>query len=251
MDIARIRALLENVRSGTVGTEQALAELRDLPFRDLGFASVDHHRSLRMGVPEVVLGEPKSAEQIAAIAAEIIRMGQNVLITRLDPAKAAQVREKVPKLVYASLARTGTVEVAPIRPRPGSVAVVTAGTADLPVAEEAAETLRMLGIEPVRVFDVGVAGIHRLLDRKPALDACAGIIVVAGMEGALPSVVGGLVGKPIIGVPTSVGYGANLSGFTSLLGMLTSCASGLSVVNIDNGFGAAMAMGRMLPLAEG
>jgi NCAIR mutase (PurE)-related protein len=251
MDVGRIRALLENVRNGTVATEQAISELRDLPFRDLGFASVDHHRSLRTGVPEVILGEPKTAEQIAAIAKEIARMGQNVLITRLDAQKAAIVRAAVPELAYASLARTGTVEVAPIRARSGSVGIVTAGTGDLPVAEEAAETLRMLGIEPVKIYDVGVAGIHRLLDRKSSLDSCAGVIVVAGMEGALPSVVGGLIGKPIIGVPTSVGYGANLFGFTSLLGMLTSCAAGLSVVNIDNGFGAAMAMGRMLPAAEG
>jgi len=251
MDIGRIKALLEGVRSGAVGTDQALAELKDLPFRDLGFASVDHHRSLRTGAPEVILGEPKTADQIAAIAIEIARMGQNVLITRLDAEKAAAVGEKVPQLVYASLARTGTIEVAPIRPRPGSVAIVTAGTADLPVAEEAAETLRMLGIQPIRIYDVGVAGIHRLLDRKADLDSCSGVIVVAGMEGALPSVVGGLVGKPIVGVPTSVGYGANLYGFTSLLGMLTSCAAGLSVVNIDNGFGAAMAMGRMLPPAAG
>jgi pyridinium-3,5-biscarboxylic acid mononucleotide synthase len=251
MDIGRIRALLENVRSGTVSTDQALAELRDLPFRDLGFASVDHHRSLRTGAPEVILGEPKTAEQIGAIATEIARMGQNVFITRLAAEKAAAVREKLPDLVYAPLARTATVEVAPIRKRPGSVGIVTAGTGDLPVAEEAAETLRVLGIEVVRIYDVGVAGIHRLLDKKSALDSCVGVIVVAGMEGALPSVVGGLVGKPIIGVPTSVGYGANLFGFTSLLGMLTSCASGLSVVNIDNGFGAAMAMGRMLPPAEG
>ncbi len=202
-----------------------------------------------LGFPEVILGEPKSAEQIVAIAEELTRTGQNVLITRLDAAKAESIKKRIESLSYAALARTACIEVAPIAARTGKVAVVTAGTADLPVAEEAAETLRMLGIEVLRVYDVGVAGIHRLLDRKPALDAAAGVIVVAGMEGALPSVVGGLTAKPIIGVPTSVGYGAHFGGLAPLCAMLSSCAAGLTVVNIDNGFGAAMAMGRMLPSA--
>jgi NCAIR mutase (PurE)-related protein len=250
MDLKRVRALLDGVRAGSVDTEKALSELRDLPFRDLGYANVDHHRALRTGVPEVILGEPKTAEQIAGITEELARTGQNVLITRLDASKAAAVKQRIGMLKYSEISRTATLEIAPIVARPGgSVAVVTAGTADIPVAEEAAETLRMIGIEATRIYDVGVAGIHRLLDRKAAIDASAGAIVVAGMEGALPSVVAGLTAKPVIAVPTSVGYGAHLGGLTTLLAMLSSCAAGLTVVNIDNGFGAAMAMGRMMPPA--
>jgi len=251
MDVERLKALLEAVRVGKTDIAQALSELRDLPFRDLGFATVDHHRQLRTGVPEVIFGEPKTAEQIAGISEELIRTGQNVLITRLDAAKAALVEKRLGQLKYAPAARTGTLEVTPIKPRAcGSVALVTAGTADVPVAEEAAETLRMMGIEVVRVYDVGVAGIHRLLDRRATFEASAGVIVVAGMEGALPSVVGGLTRRPVIGVPTSIGYGAHLGGIAPMLAMLSSCAAGLTVVNIDNGFGAAMAMARILAPAE-
>ena len=251
MDVKRMKALLEQVRGGGVAVDEALTELRDLPFRDLGYATVEHHRALRMGMPEVIFGEPKTAEQIVGIAEELVRMGQNVLMTRVDAEKAQVIKERLPALRYVPLARTATLEVIPIRPRPGAgVAVVTAGTADLAVAEEAAETLRVMGIAVTRVYDVGVAGLHRLLDRRAALEASSGVIVVAGMEGALPSVVGGLISKPIIGVPTSVGYGAHLGGLTPLLAMLSSCAAGLCVVNIDNGFGAAMAMGRLLPPAE-
>jgi NCAIR mutase (PurE)-related protein len=251
MDVERLKALLEAVRVGKTDIAQALSELRDLPFRDLGFATVDHHRQLRTGVPEVIFGEPKTAEQIAVISEELIRTGQNVLITRLDAAKAALVEKRLGQLKYAPAARTGTLEVTPIKPRAcGSVALVTAGTADVPVAEEAAETLRMMGIEVVRVYDVGVAGIHRLLDRRATFEASAGVIVVAGMEGALPSVVGGLTRRPVIGVPTSIGYGAHLGGIAPMLAMLSSCAAGLTVVNIDNGFGAAMAMARILAPAE-
>jgi NCAIR mutase (PurE)-related protein len=247
MDAARIKALLERVLAGSATIDEALSELRDLPFRDLGFATVDHHRALRTGVPEVVLGEPKTAEQIAAIATELARTGQNVMVTRLDATKARAVQALVADMKYAAAARVATLEVAPIAPRPGAtVAVVTAGTADLPVAEEAAETLRMQGIETVRVYDVGVAGIHRLLARRATIEAARGVIVVAGMEGALPSVVGGLTGRPVVGVPTSVGYGTHLGGVTPLFAMMASCAAGVTVVNIDNGFGAAMAMGRML-----
>ncbi len=251
MDVGRIRSLLERVRDGALDPEQAVEQLRDLPYRDLGFASVDHHRALRMGVPEVILGEPKTAAQIAAIARELQRMQQNVLITRLDEAKAAEVTALVPELRYSPVARTATIECVPITSRQGvRVGVVSAGTADIPVAEEAAETLRMLGIEPVRIYDVGVAGLHRLLDRRQELMACSGLIVVAGMEGALPSVVGGLFPRPVVGVPTSVGYGVQLAGLTPLFAMLTSCASGLVVVNVNNGFGAAMAMGRMFPAVQ-
>jgi NCAIR mutase (PurE)-related protein len=248
MDAKRIKALLSGVRTGAVDIDHALAELRDLPFRDLGYAAVDHHRALRTGVPEVIFGEPKSAEQIAGIAEELVRTGQNVLVTRIDSEKAAVLQRRIERVVYQATPRTATIEVAPITPRRGGpVAIVTAGTADIPVSEEAAETLRMMGIEVARVYDVGVAGIHRLLDRRAVLEASAGVIVVAGMEGALPSVVGGLISKPVIAVPTSVGYGAHLGGLTPLLAMLSSCAAGVTVVNIDNGFGAAMAMGRMLP----
>jgi NCAIR mutase (PurE)-related protein len=253
MHAGRIRALLEKIQSGEVAIDVALAELRDLPFRDLGFATVDHHRALRTGVPEVILGEPKTAEQIVAIAEELVRRGQNVLVTRLDRDKASLISARIPAFRYAPIARTGAVEIAPpVVARPGvKVAVVTAGTGDLPVAEEALETLRAIGIESQRVFDVGVAGIHRLLDRRELIDSASGIIVVAGMEGALPSVVGGLTAKPIVAVPTSVGYGAHLGGLTTLFAMLTSCASGVVVVNIDNGFGAAMAMSRILGTSEG
>jgi NCAIR mutase (PurE)-related protein len=247
MDATRIMALLERVRAGSTTMDEALAELRDLPFRDLGFATVDHHRALRTGIPEVVLGEPKTAEQIAAIAQELARKGQNVLVTRLDAVKARAVAQELPDFKYATGARIGTLEVAPIVARAGAlVALVTAGTADLPVAEEAAETLRLQGIEVVRVFDVGVAGIHRLLAKRAIIEAARGVIVIAGMEGALPSVVGGLTARPVVAVPTSVGYGAHLGGLTPLFAMLAGCAAGVTVVNIDNGFGAAMAMGRML-----
>ena len=251
MDVGRIRALLEKVRAGELDSEQAMSELRDLPFRDLGFATVDHHRAIRMGVPEVILGEPKTVPQIVAIARELMRLHQNVLVTRLDPEKAQRIAAELPELVYAPVGRTATVEIAPITKRGVRVGVVTAGTADLPVAEEAAETLRVMGIDVLRVYDVGVAGLHRLLDRRGDLDSCSGLIAVAGMEGALPSVIGGLVAKPVVGVPTSVGYGVQLGGLTPLFAMLTSCASGLVVVNVDNGFGAAMAMGRMFPLERG
>jgi NCAIR mutase (PurE)-related protein len=247
MDVERLKALLESVRAGTVDIGQALTELRDLPFRDLGYATVDHHRQLRTGVPEVIFGGPKTAEQIVGIAEELVRTGQNVLITRLDAEKATVVAKRLGQMKYSPAARTGTIEVVPITPRAGNgVAVVTAGTADVPVAEEAAETLRMIGIEAKRIYDVGVAGIHRLLDRRPMLEASSGVIVVAGMEGALPSVVGGLTRRPIVAVPTSIGYGAQLGGITPMLAMLSSCAAGLTVVNIDNGFGAAAAASRIL-----
>jgi pyridinium-3,5-biscarboxylic acid mononucleotide synthase len=256
MDPRVVRDLLERVRAGEVGIEQALEALRELPFRDLGIATVDHHRALRQGVPEVIFGERKTVEQIVAIAQEIQRAGQNVLITRLDADKAEALGARLAGLRYAPIARIGAVELAPVPRRDvGAVGVVTAGTSDMPVAEEACETLRAVGIEPVRVYDVGVAGIHRFLHRAPELSRAAALIVVAGMEGALPSVVGGLVSAPIVAVPTSVGYGTALGGFTALFAMLTSCASGVTVVNIDSGFGAAMAVHRILrvptPAASG
>jgi pyridinium-3,5-biscarboxylic acid mononucleotide synthase len=245
MDPSKLRDILERVRAGDAGVDEAIARLRDLPFADLGYAMVDHHRALRQGVPEVILGEGKSAAQITGITRELARTGQNVLVTRLDPAKAEEVRQSVAELVYAPASRTATVEQAPITEL-GAAAVVSAGTSDLPVAEECVETMRMLGVRATRVYDVGVAGIHRLLHRRAELDKVGVIVVVAGMEGALASVVGGLVDQPVIAVPTSIGYGAAFQGLTALLGMLTSCASGVSVVNIDNGFGAAFAAARIL-----
>lgn len=251
MDVARLRQLLEDLRAGKADVDGALTELRDLPFRDLGYATVDHHRALRQGVPEVVFGEAKTAEQVVGIAEELARAGGNVLVTRLDAAKAAKLTAALPAFRYAPLARVATLEQTPIAPLgTGVVALVTAGTGDLPVAEECAETLRMLGVACQRVDDVGVAGIHRLLARREVLAKAVIVIVVAGMEGALPSAVGGLVATPVIAVPTSVGYGVALGGLTALAGMLTSCASGVTVCNIDNGFGAAFAAARIFRSRE-
>lgn len=225
----------------------ALAQLRDLPFGDLGFARVDHHRALRQGLPEVILGAGKTAEQIAGIAREQIRVGHAVLVTRLEASLAASVVAAVPELTYEPAARVASHEPVPrVLLDLAPVVVITAGTSDLPVAEEALATLRMLAIPARRVIDVGVAGIHRLAPEREALAAAPAVIVVAGMEGALASVVGGLVAAPVIAVPTSVGYGVSLGGFTALLGMLAGCAAGVTVVNIDNGFGAAMAVHRLV-----
>lgn len=247
MDPRHVRELLERVRASDVSVDDAIESLQQLPFRDLGFANVDHHRALRQGMPEVIFGERKTVEQIALISAEIARVGHNVLVTRVDEAKAAELILREPRFRYARMARTLTLEVAPIPKRPrGLVAVVSAGTSDMSVAEEAVETLLSLGLEPARHYDVGVAGLHRLLHRLDDLRRAEAVIVCAGMEGALPSVIGGLVSTPVIAVPTSVGYGTALGGFTALFAMLTSCASGVVVVNIDSGFGAAMAAHRIL-----
>lgn len=246
MDPRHVKELLVRLRQGELEVDAALEDLKNLPFRDLGFAAVDHHRALRQGVPEVIFGEPKTAEQIIAIAREIASAGQNVLVTRIDQAKADAIAAALPGFEYAPIARTGALVKAPVPARQGTVAVVTAGTSDLPVSEEAVETLIAVGLTPLRMYDVGVAGLHRLLHRLDALRSADCVIVVAGMEGALPSVVGGVVSAPIIAVPTSVGYGTAMSGFTALFAMLTSCASGIVVVNIDSGFGAAMAAHRIL-----
>ena len=247
MDEARLRDLLLRVQGGGTQVEDAVAELRKLPFADLGFAVVDHHRALRQGVPEVILGEGKTEEQIVGIARELARTGQNVLVTRISDAKAVALVREMPAMRHNPMARTCTMESAPITPIDGpKVALVSAGTSDIPVAEECAETMHVLGLSFERVFDVGVAGIHRLLHKQPVLQAAGVVIVIAGMEGALASVVGGLIDAPVIAVPTSIGYGASLNGLAALLGMLTSCASGITVVNIDNGFGAAFAAARIL-----
>lgn len=251
MDPEKLQELLERVRNGTLSVQKAVANLASLPFEDLGIARVDHHRHLRLGVPEVVFGESKTADQIATIAGRILERHGRVLVTRTDSAKAQQVIELLPMLRFEPIARLMLATPKPEAMRAISpVAVVAAGTSDLPVAEEAALTLNFAGIPCERIYDVGVAGLHRLLSTLPQLNSAPAIIVVAGMEGALPSVVGGLVAAPVIAVPTSIGYGAALAGFTALFGMLTSCASGITVVNIDNGFGAAMAVLRMVRTHE-
>lgn len=250
MDPGELELLLRRVSAGTASVDEALSSLRGLPSRNLGVAHVDTQRALRQGMAEVVFGEPKSSEQIILIAGELLRCGQRVLVTRVSPEKSEEVRRALPMLRYAPLARTLSFAEPPAPPRKGVVAVVTAGTSDVPVAEEACETLAMAGIETTRAYDVGVAGIHRLFDRLEMISAADVVIAVAGMEGALPSVIGGLVRGPIIAVPTSVGYGASLSGFTALFCMLTTCAAGVVVVNVDNGFGAAMAAHRILGRRE-
>jgi len=251
MDRSRLTQLLEAVKAQQLDVPSALAELSQLPFSDLSYARVDHHRALRQGMAEVIFAPGKSAEQIAGVAARLMAAAQDVLITRLDVPVFAEVATRVAGLVYRDAARTASFQAEPRElTRDERVAVVTAGTSDVPVAEEAIETLRMAGIGCRRFFDVGVAGLHRLLAVMPELSKAEALIVIAGMEGALPSVVGGLVAAPVIAVPTSVGYGTALAGFTALLGMLTSCASGVTVVNIDNGFGAAMAVMRQLKLTE-
>jgi len=251
MSPERLRELLERVRGGESSLDAAVAELRALPFVDLGIATIDHHRALRQGMPEVVFGEGKTAEQIATIVAELVRVEADVLVTRLSSEKATQLAAQFSELRYNAAARVGVLAAAerPLRPC-APVGVVCAGTSDLPVAEEAIETLRALRLPWNRIVDVGVAGIHRLFARREELEGASALIVIAGMEGALPSVIGGLVGCPVVAVPTSVGYGSALGGVTAMLAMLTSCASGITVVNIDNGFGAAMAVHRMLPKAE-
>jgi NCAIR mutase (PurE)-related protein len=247
MDPRLVRELLERVQGSDISVEDALEALRQLPFRDIGVATVDHHRALRQGVPEVIFGERKTVEQIAQIAEEMVRAGSNVLVTRVDPDKAVELKDRMPAFRHAAAAPTLRLGVARgPRGRRAPVAVVTAGTSDIGVAEEAVETLAAVGLEPVRFYDVGVAGIHRLLHRLDDLRRAAAVIVVAGMEGALPSVVGGVISAPIVAVPTSVGYGTALGGFTALFAMPTSCASGVVVVNIDSGFGAAMAVHRIL-----
>jgi pyridinium-3,5-biscarboxylic acid mononucleotide synthase len=247
MDPRLVRDLLERVQGSDISVEDALEALRQLPFRDIGVATLDHHRALRQGVPEVIFGERKTVDQIVRIAEEMVRAGHNVLVTRVDPDKATALCARLPAFHHQAEARTLSISVAPVPRRSrGPVAVVTAGTSDISVAEEAVVTLEAVGLEALRLYDVGVAGIHRLLHRLEDLRRAAAVIVIAGMEGALPSVVGGVVSAPIVAVPTSVGYGTAMGGFTALFAMLTSCASGVVVVNIDSGFGAAMAVHRIL-----
>jgi NCAIR mutase (PurE)-related protein len=239
LDPDRLRNLLESVAARRVPVDEAVRELRELPFRALGFAHADTHRHLRTGFPEVVLGEGKTPEQIAAIMVELARGGSTVLATRVSPEAAAAVQAAVPGVRHMPVPRALVLGEAPAAERGrGTIAVVSAGTADVPVAEEAALTAELAGNKVDRLFDVGVAGLHRLVAHRAVIESAEIIVVVAGMEGALPSVVAGLFARPVIAVPTSVGYGASLGGIAALLAMLTSCAAGVSVVNIDNGFGA-------------
>ena len=241
MTPAELRTLLDAVHEGRLSSHDAhtrlLAELRDRPFEDLGFARVDHHRSIRQGFPEVILGLGKTAAQIATIARRIVEHGQPLLVTRTDLAAWEAVHAMFPDAVFHETARAITVK-RDVPPGKGTIAIATAGTSDLPVAEEAAVTADLMGNQIERLYDVGIAGIHRVLSERARLSAARVIIVVAGMEGALPSVVAGMVDVPVIAVPTSIGYGASFGGIAALLGMLNSCANGVSVVNIDNGYGA-------------
>jgi pyridinium-3,5-biscarboxylic acid mononucleotide synthase len=230
--------MLRRVKEGGLSPEEAAERLKVLPFEDLDFAKVDHHRALRRGFPEVVYGGGKTSEQVAAIVGRIVSNGQSVLVTRATPELHATLAAAQPLARYHAAARCITVAVREPQALRGRVAVVSAGTSDLPVAEEAAVTAEFHGASVDRVHDVGVAGLHRLLAHAPTLREAHVVIVAAGMEGALPSVVGGLVDAPVIAVPTSVGYGASFQGVAALLAMLNSCASGVAVVNIDNGFGA-------------
>ncbi|HKD13973.1 MAG TPA: nickel pincer cofactor biosynthesis protein LarB [Candidatus Angelobacter sp.] len=238
MDSTALRKLLQQVKTGRVSPDEAVARLRHMPFEDLGFAKVDHHRRLRQGLPEVIFARGKTPKQVAGIFKRMAAHGGNVLATKSEAEHFAAVRKAVSKAEYRELAQAIVLQQDPAKYGRGTIAVISAGTSDIPVAEEALVTAEVMGNEVAHLYDVGVAGIHRLLANKTVLEDARVVIVCAGMEGALPSVVGGLVGVPVIAVPTSIGYGAAFKGLAALLGMLNSCASNVSVVNIDNGFGA-------------
>jgi NCAIR mutase (PurE)-related protein len=233
-----VRKLFEEVRKGKLSPDKAVERLRHLPFEDLGFAKVDHHRALRAGMPEVIFGQGKTPQQVAAIFERLAKHGHNVLVTRATEEQFAAVQADTPRAEFHEVARAIVLQRDHKKYGKGRITVVSAGTSDIPVAEEAVVTAEVMGNDVEHLYDVGVAGIHRLLANRNSLFRARVIIVCAGMEGALPSVVGGLVGVPVIAVPTSVGYGAAFQGVAALLGMMNSCASNVSVVNIDNGFGA-------------
>lgn len=238
MDQDHLRKLLGEVRSGAVEVDSAMERLRHMPFEDLGFAKVDHHRALRQGMPEVIFGQGKTPEEVVTIAEALLKRSQNVLITRAEKAAVELVRERIPDAEYFPRSRAIRVQRDRTMYGKGVIAIACAGTSDLPVAEEARITAEAMGNEVDAITDIGVAGIHRLMSNRERLTKARVIVVCAGMEGALPSVVGGLVSCPVIAVPTSVGYGASFHGLAALLGMLNSCSSNVTVVNIDNGFGA-------------
>jgi len=233
-----IEKILRDVSKGNLSVENAIEKLRHFPSEDLGFARIDHHRDIRTGYPEIIYCEGKTTEQIVTIFSHIFKTGQNVIGTRANIDNFEAVKSKIPSAQWHEIARIISVEISSVEKKGPPICIITAGTSDMPVAEEAAVTAELLGNSVIRIYDAGVAGIHRLVDKLPDINDSKVIIVIAGMEGALASVVGGLVDKPVIAVPTSVGYGASFGGVSALLAMLTSCASGVSVVNIDNGFGA-------------
>jgi len=240
MNAEQLKALLTQVKNDDTSVEDALEQLKELPYHDLEYAKVDYHRELRNGFPEVIYSPGKSLDQIRGIVTDMLaRTTGNILASRASEEVYEAIRELTPDAVYYKEARSVVVKREPYRVSEGTIAVVSAGTSDIPVAEEAAVTAEVMGNRVKRLYDVGVAGIHRLLDNVDVINHARVIIVVAGMEGALASVVGGLTDKPVVAVPTSIGYGANFGGVSALLGMLTSCAGGIGVVNIDNGFGAA------------
>jgi pyridinium-3,5-biscarboxylic acid mononucleotide synthase len=242
LDKDNLKKLLEDLSDGRVSVDKVMTALKDLPFEDLGFACIDHHRNLRRGLSEVIFGEGKEPNDIIAIMESMLKRDERILITRISREKADLILQRFPQAVYHKRARILILDAMPLKVSGrGPIIVISAGTSDIPVAEEAALTARFMGNEVATIYDVGVSGIHRVLAHRDDLGKASVIIVVAGMEGALPSVVGGLVDKPVIAVPTSVGYGASFGGITALLGMLNSCASGVTVVNIDNGFGAGYA----------
>ena len=246
MDEDSIRNLLDQLRTGRISVDEAVQKLKDLPFEDIEVACIDHHRSLRRGQSEVIFGEGKGVPDIVAIMESMMEKGENILVTRLSAEKAKEIRARYPEGTYHEKGRILTLTQQPLKKQGrGTILVISAGTSDIPVAEEAAITARFMGNAVDTLYDVGVSGLHRLLGHREQLLKASVIIVVAGMEGALPSVVGGLVDKPVIAVPTSVGYGASFQGIAALLGMLNSCASGVTVVNIDNGFGAGYAASLM------
>lgn len=254
MNEAEIVRLLEEVKQGEKAISEAVLQLKMQPFEELGYAKVDHHRQLRQGVQEVIYGQNKTPEQILGIVSSMLEKGaSNILVSRMKPEAAGYVRENLPSedsLYYDEVSHTGVVNWDRTKKLIGNIVVASGGTSDLPVCEEAAITAEVLGNSVVRLYDVGVSGIHRLLSHAETLMCARVIIVVAGMEGALPSVIGGLTNCPVIAVPTSVGYGANFGGLSALLSMLNSCASGVTVVNIDNGFGAAYSASMINQMAE-
>ncbi|HWR16485.1 MAG TPA: nickel pincer cofactor biosynthesis protein LarB [Terriglobales bacterium] len=238
MNADQLKKLFQKVKQGKLSPDEAVQQLQHMPFEDLGFAKVDHHRSVRVGMPEVIFSQGKTASQVANIFERLSARSHNVLATRATIEQFEEVRKKVSKAEYHALARCITLKQDRKKYGKGRVAVISAGTSDIPVAEEAVVTAEIMGNDVDHLYDVGVAGIHRLLASRDVFSKARVVIVCAGMEGALPSVVGGLVGVPVIAVPTSIGYGASFQGLAALLGMLNSCASNVSVVNIDNGFGA-------------
>lgn len=243
MTAGELEKLLNEVKSGEKSIEEALEKLKYFPYTDLGFARLDHHREVRTGYPEIVYCAGKTVEQVKEIFRVLAERENNSFGTKASPEMYEAVKTIVPEAVYYPEARIISLKRKETEPADKEIAVITAGTSDIPVAEEAAVTAELLGNRVVRIYDAGVAGIHRLVDKLPEIKKCRVVIVIAGMEGALASVVGGLVDKPVIAVPTSVGYGANFNGLSALLAMLTSCAAGVTVVNIDNGFGAGFAAG--------